>query len=147
VKTYVDTFTKSKASAYRSATQAIDHGTWTKVQLNNESYDVLSEFDSVTNYRFVASAAGYYMVFGQVTLSVAMADAIRLITRIYKNGSYVLSTDKSTGKLEDVNQNISGILSLAANDYLELWFNQSSGVSKDILKESGDTFMTVHRLS
>jgi len=147
VKAYVDnTGFQSKARGYRAAAQTIPQTEWTKVELNNESFDVLSEFDSTTNFRFTASQAGYYLVFGQVSSAYAVADGFRYITRIYKNGSFEISSDKSMGSAQYTNQSVSGIVYLAATHYLELWFYHTDA-SNDIVNTPGDTFMTVHRIS
>ena len=147
VKTYVDnTGFKSKARGYRATAQTIPQTEWTKVQLNYESFDVLGEFDNVTNYRFTASQAGYYLVFGQVSPAYAVPDGTRIITRIYKNGSMEISSDKVVGATAYTAQSVSGIVYLAATDYLELWYYHGDAAG-DIVLGSDDTFMTVHRIS
>ena len=56
--------------AYRNTTnQAISDDSWTKVQLNAESFDIGGEFDSTTNYRFTATTTGYYLVCGQIKIT------------------------------------------------------------------------------
>lgn len=50
------------ARAYRTATQVISDSVQTKVELNNEEYDIGGNFDAVTNFRFTAPVAGFYQV-------------------------------------------------------------------------------------
>ena len=54
---------QSAARAYLSgSSQTIPKNVWTKIELNNESYDIQSEFDTTTNHRFTATRAGCYLV-------------------------------------------------------------------------------------
>ena len=48
--------------AYRNANQTITHGTWTKVALDTEVYDVGGYFDHSSNYRFTPLVPGYYQI-------------------------------------------------------------------------------------
>ena len=66
IKTYADnTGFASKAHAFRDGTaQTIPSGSFTKVEWDVKEYDGLNEFDIVTNHRFTATDAGYYMVVG-----------------------------------------------------------------------------------
>lgn len=85
-KTETDAFfNKPCFSATRlNATQALSTGVLTKVQLKDEEFDLTNSFDSITNYRFQPTVAGYYqmdwgVVFdGTHTLGYA---------QLYKNGA------------------------------------------------------------
>jgi hypothetical protein len=70
-------------SAYRSGTQAYTSNTFTKIQLNTESFDTNSCYDSTTNYRFTPTVAGYYICTGQIQT----AAGTYVETDIYKNGA------------------------------------------------------------
>jgi hypothetical protein len=69
-------------SAYRSGTQAYTTNTYTKIQLNIESFDTNSNYDNATNYRFTPTVAGYYLCTGQIQTSAGTY----VETNIYKNG-------------------------------------------------------------
>jgi hypothetical protein len=69
-------------SAYRGGTQAYSSNTYTKVQINTESFDTNSCYDSTTNYRFTPTVAGYYICTGQIQTSAGTY----VETDIYKNG-------------------------------------------------------------
>jgi hypothetical protein len=69
-------------SAYRTGTQAYSSNTFTKIQLNTESFDTNSCYDSTTNYRFTPTVAGYYICTGQIQTSAGTY----VETDIYKNG-------------------------------------------------------------
>lgn len=62
---------KNFARAYRNSTaQNIPQATWTKVQLNGESWDLESTFDNATNFRFQPNVAGYYKVHWNVEFEI-----------------------------------------------------------------------------
>ena len=69
-------------SAYRTGTQSYTSNTYTKIQINTESFDTNSCYDSTTNYRFTPTVAGYYLCTGQIQTSVGTY----VETDIYKNG-------------------------------------------------------------
>lgn len=70
-------------SAYAASDQSITNNTFTKVQINTETFDTNSCFDSVTNYRFTPTVAGYYQVNGAIKPTTDAA----LFSVLYKNGS------------------------------------------------------------
>ena len=70
-------------SAYRGGTQAYSSNTYTKVQINTESFDTNSCYDSTTNYRFTPTVAGYYICTGQIQTSAGTY----IETDIYKNSA------------------------------------------------------------
>ena len=50
-------------SAKRTSNQAAGAtGVYTKIQFNVEEFDTTNAFDSVTNYRFQPTVAGYYQM-------------------------------------------------------------------------------------
>ena len=75
-------------SAYRdSSNQAISPSTWTKVQLNAESFDTNNCFDSTTNYRFTPNIAGYYIISASVSDEQSSTTPTRILAALYKNGA------------------------------------------------------------
>lgn len=73
-------------SAYQSATQTVSSGVFTKVSVNTEYFDTNNNFDSVTNFRFTPTVAGYYQISGGIRGSVTTGAALITAT-IYKNGA------------------------------------------------------------
>ena len=73
-------------SAYSGTSQNISNSTYTKIALNNETFDTANCFDSTTNYRFTPNVAGYYQINAAIFFA---ADAYLgyIIPTIYKNGS------------------------------------------------------------
>ena len=73
-------------SAYISTNQSITTNTFTKVALNTEEFDTNSNYDSVTNYRFTPTVAGYYQTNFVVSGSAGVYGAV-VANAIYKNGA------------------------------------------------------------
>jgi len=138
----------SKARAYLSSAQSIPHAAWTKINFNAESYDVLGEFDTTTNYRFTAQAAGYYAVSAIVSFA-ANAAGIRSFF-IKKNGTTIVTSGQliaSAGSSVITRLVASDILYLAANDYLEVFAYQDSGSSLNTDYGEYCVAVAIHRLS
>jgi hypothetical protein len=72
--------------ACRQSNQSISTNTWTKVQLNVEEFDTNNCFDSVTNYRFQPTVAGYYQLNATIYYT-GSAYCSAMYTQFYKNGS------------------------------------------------------------
>lgn len=73
---------------------------------------------NTTNGRFTAPIAGYYFVsFGVLT----NADESRLELRLRKNGAVILHANESTGTSDYGGAVASGVISLSANDYLDMF--------------------------
>ena len=104
--------------AYRSGTQTITASTYTKIQLNAESFDTNNCFDSTTNYRFTPTTSGYYQINATIQTN---SSGGRLIGMLYFNGTETtrFSYYPVSGAL-----NVSGSDIYYFNgttDYLELW--------------------------
>lgn len=69
-----------------SDTGALTASAVTKLQLNTELSDTLGYFDSATNYRFLPTKAGKYLVVGSVKFKTP-ADGNICIVNIYKDGA------------------------------------------------------------
>ena len=138
---------KSRVRAYlATAVQSLANITWTKILLNAENYDGLSEFDPVTNYRFTATAAGYYLVVGTINLQ-SPADQQWVVIDIRKNNVSTGQAAVSASGIKNIVPLVSNILYLVANDYLELWAYQDAGVAKNVGYGSEVTYLCIHRLS
>jgi len=137
--------TNVKARAYLSSDQLnLVNGTYTKVLLDAETYDVGADF---ANYKFTAPVTGYYLIIGSVLLTSVVISKVYDIC-IYKNnalasgGGYIpATTDNAFMKVQD-------ILLLNATDYIELFVRSMAGVNTvDIYGASTHTFMTIHLIS
>lgn len=133
-----------RARAYRNGSQAISGSGFTKMQLNAESYDSNSNFDSATNYRYTAPVAGYYQVCGNISVQ---SSTVRLVVVLYKNGAEVSrGFDYTSGSSLDFGGSFSDIIQLAATDYLEL-YGYFSGAATVVGSTVGQTFLSVHLIS
>jgi len=135
----------SKCRVYRSSDQSISSGDWTKVQFDVESYDGLNEY-SLTNYRFTAQAAGYYLINSHISMAIEAPKVLDV--RIYKNGATIINSTvhNSAGSGFRLTNSIVDILSLAADDYIEVWVWHNAGVDRSV-KSGTYSHMSIHRLS
>ena len=104
-------------SAYLSVSQSLTGGVTTKIAFDAEQFDLTSDYDSTTNYRFTPSVEGYY----QVNVSLYVDLAGRGFVRLYKNGSQELN-------MGDINSTNTRIVNGSAlvymngtTDYLEVY--------------------------
>ena len=111
-------------SAFRSGShQTISSSTWTKVQLNSETFDTANCYDPTTNYRFTPNVAGYY----QINFSIYAGNGTNqaILVSVFKNGvGYVQISNyaSSSGILDDWNTGGSTLVYLnGSTDYIELY--------------------------
>lgn len=115
-----------KFSAYRNGAWTDGNGAFAKVQFETELYDTGSNYDSATNYRFVAPIAGFYHF--DVTVASVVAGVQYSILALYKNGSVLRGLAQHTVPTgsNNVIQSGGATLQLAASDYIEV-FHQGTG--------------------
>ena len=140
----------SRAKAYlTTANQDIPDDTVTKIELNAVSYDKNSEFDIITDHRFITNKAGYYLVIGQITW-LPNDTPNYAVTKIYKNGSRILdSYNTRPANSLYTSVNVSDVVYLDVGDYLELWGYQDNGAGnvEVVVKDANRTFLTIHKIS
>lgn len=138
-----------KCRAYLSADQdniaGAGAGTY-KINLNAESYDIGSDFDT-GNYRYVAPVTGYYQVDACVTWESADFSAGTYITSIFVNGSeytqqytYQATASKFTAIP------ISDIVYAGAGQYIELKI-YTDDTNVDVYGGANSTFMSISLVS
>lgn len=135
-----------KARAYAGTNQSFSNGIGARVIFDTESYDTGSDFDSTTNYRFTAPVTGHYLIVVKVGIT-SPADQTLMQIDVKKNGSDLFRVSSVSSGTNDTSLNGSDIQSLDANDYVDVFFTQSSGTSKNIISGTGNTFIAVHLLS
>jgi len=137
----------SRARAYLSGSpQSIPDSTSTKIQLDTENFDELGEFDPVTNHRFTAQNAGYYLICGGVAY-LNPVDGGSYVARIHKNGAEITGQSLiAAANNKHITPVCTDIVYLDAGDYLELYTWHDSGVAKDAYNNTR-TFIAVHRIS
>lgn len=122
-------------SAYANTSQTVTVNTFTKVVLNNETFDTNNNFDSTTNYRFTPTVAGYYQ-FNAILHIEGTVTTTQFIIIIAKNGvtnPRLLDINPSTA----LGANGEGTFSASApliymngsTDYVELYGFYSGGTA------------------
>ena len=137
--------------AYRNGNQTINHSTVTKVQLNAESFDVNSKFDSSTNYRYTPASTGYYYLSAQASFESngsSGEEFRRLYIHIYKNGSTLVRKNlqfKDSGGDIILHYSVSVDTidnSTSASDYYEVFVEQNNPNGADNASVVGNTATT-----
>jgi hypothetical protein len=127
-------------SVYRSTNQTgVSSTTYTKVQLNTETFDTNSNFDPTTNYRFTPTVAGYYQINGSLSVE-ASSSVSRFFCTLYKNGSEVYrGTDVNATGFQSV---VGGVLFLnGSTDYVEL-YGWVTGTGIVFYGQAASTYLT-----
>jgi hypothetical protein len=131
-------YQSTKVRATNLATSQSLTSTPSKIILSHLEFDVLNEF-SITNYRFTANNAGYYLVTGCLGLSAT--STVNLYLYIYKNGA---EHSQIQGYYPLPNLTITDILYLNVGDYVELW--ASSGSKQSTIAGQTNIWMSISRL-
>jgi len=113
---------------------SVSDNTWTKVSFNTDVFDADGVFDT-SNNRFIAPAAGKYLLIGKVYIFPNTANGPKYMHRFYKNGSGAVkeitnvNLGGSNNYLAELALVNTTILDLAQNDYIEMYarFDAGSG--------------------
>ena len=139
---------------YRTTSnQTIATGTETKVQWNAEEFDIFSEFDLTTNYRFTTTTPGYYNITANITWSGLPAGDKHYWALIKKNGSIVaedLRHEMAAGDVDSVGaltNMVHTMLYLNKNDYIEIYVEHDGGANTDIYKGSNRSYLIIYRIN
>jgi len=135
---------------YSTNGQAPADSTETKVELDGESFDTDSAFDTST-YRFTVPTGkgGKYYVYGNIAVDAQDDnDVVHAYIRIKKNGDTDLldSYYNFSGNYpRDVAILVHGTVTLAAGDYIELYgyLNDADGSGRDFKGASGARLATL----
>ena len=131
---------------HAASAQAVADSTDTKVNLDTESWDTDSAFDT-SNYRFTVPSgqAGKYFFNGGIGYT-SLTDNDESRVMIYKNGSLVNWWKYFQGQNGTIAIQNSVVLDLAVSDYIELYAFQVSGGSKNTASGSTNTYLTGYKL-
>jgi hypothetical protein len=106
-------------SAYLGSNQTISSGVITKVQINTEEFDTNSNYDHVTNYRFLPTVAGYYQVTANAAITSIGTSYYQLY--IYQNGSN-FKQGPITAASGTYNNSVNALIYFnGSTDYIELY--------------------------
>jgi hypothetical protein len=132
-------------SVYRSADYTLSALSDTQFRFDSELYDIGADFDPVTNWRFTAPIAGYYLITAQVQIGgCAAGDSLSL--SIKKNGSStkVLSSVEVYKGVGTIQTKLAGVVYLAAGDYLTMYY--FAAAARAVNLNNYLTFMQIMRL-
>jgi hypothetical protein len=126
--------------AYGDADQVISTGTYTKVAYNVETYDTNNNYDT-TNYRFLPTVAGYYLINAYTEWQNTASTALRSLN-LYRNGSlFRRSQQQSFATSGNTAASFTGIIYFnGTTDYVEMYVIQSTGSNLSILNGNGSTY-------
>ena len=130
---------------------SVSNNTWTKVAFDTDVFDADGVFDT-SNNRFIAPAAGKYLLIGKMYVFPNSQNGPNYYTRFYKNGSaatkevVVIGLGSSDNYLAEVAVMNTTILDLAQNDYIELYARFKSG-SGTITFDSTESIFQGFRLA
>lgn len=114
--------------AYRStSSQTFSANTFTKVQLNTESFDTANCFDNTTNYRFTPNKAGYYQINANISANGAVSSEFAIQIRgngitANQGGNTAISLLGYIGMTTSTVFYFNG-----TTDYVELWVYVGGG--------------------
>lgn len=137
IKAYVDSVGGETPPTYSfravpSANQEIAAATWTKLNLQTETWDDGGNFDN-SDYRFIAPVAGYYFFTAWASVINLNAGhevifALKVNNTTYINGNIIRNW---TGAVSYIGGGVSSHLQLAATDYVEFWIYITTAESVD----------------
>ncbi len=131
--------------ATSSSATSLVSGNYTKVVFNTEVYDTDSAYDPSTNYRFtVPSGEGgkYWISSSWGADSGNDTDKISVFVRVNGNNKLgMVAVNKAYNTT-----NVSGVVVLAAGDYVETFAYQDSGTTYNVNTDATVTFFCGYKL-
>lgn len=110
--------------AYLSSNQTVTSGVITKVQCNTEEYDLGSNYDNATNYRFTPTTAGIYQINSLIQANGSSGTTIW----IYKNGSVIREGSRTAGAGAPMSFSTQVTMN-GSTDYIEFFAQVASGTT------------------
>ena len=137
-------------SVYASADTSLSDNSFVKVPFNTETFDTGSDFDSSTNYRFVAPTTDYYLITTQVGVQSNSDDGLYTQqSYIAKNGAEYIQKAQNFGNARARHHydSITVISYLSASDYIEVYTRTdwASASASNIYGGSKNTFINISR--
>ena len=129
--------------AFRNTSvQNVSGSTWTKVELNGETFDTDSCFDSTTNFRFTPNKAGYYKFTGSVDGEAQVSTSVFGRAAIYKNGSVAAQGVRAPAFGDEFASQVSDLIYLnGTTDYVELYgFIAAGSVNENFINGTSITY-------
>jgi hypothetical protein len=135
--------TKPAFSVSRNGNQSISNNTAEKIQWNQETFDIGSNFDHTTNYYFTAPITGIYQLQYNLRLENLDTAGAYVQIKIKKNSGTTLDTytidlnEEFTSDVDFTMATHASIYQLTASDTVYIEYHQSGGaVQTQIQSES-----------
>jgi hypothetical protein len=125
---------------YPAGNQVFATTTWTKIVLDTETFDTLSEFSA---NRFTAKFKGTYRISGSVTFAVGVANQSYYVN-IYVNGASHAYFQNDRGALTSIF--LDDIVYLAGGDYVELFVYTDNPAGATVSGGSAYTFLNIQEI-
>lgn len=137
---------RTRVHVYReTSVQSIPNSVVTKIQFNAEHFDDQNEFDSTTNYNCTVSTAGKYLIIAQARYAAVVADKI-VSCYIYKNNAVLKDSPIHTSHTGAICARTSALVTLAANDYIDIRTFHNFGGATDLSYGTQYTFLLIFRV-
>ena len=130
---------------YRSSGQTISTDTVTRVEFNASTIDGTGITNDPTNNRFTATAAGTYFIHASVTIVLLDGNFFDLYLK-KNNGAYSQTRIRASTNNADLSGQISDLITLAFNDYVEIFVQHNAGVDKGLTAGEGTTYFSIHQV-
>ena len=138
---------QSGCGVYISENQTIPNDTYTKVLFATKDFDTQNEFDAVTNNRFTCTKAGKYIITARARFQASVVGGGQQVC-IYKNNAIVHRTVTSRTDFSVVTTTqITSVLELAANDYIEIFVYHDVGENQIIYAEYSETSLHIAKVA
>lgn len=135
----------SKFSVYRNVVQVIPSPALTLIDIDTTNYDILSEYNLVTN-RFIPIEAGYYLFVGQINFENAVPANTVITIQIQMNGvAYGQVTYLKAGAGVSYMQCVA-VIYVTPNNFVNFYVAQNSGVNRNLLNGLDRTWFAGFRI-
>lgn len=135
---------RTNVRAFLNAAQSIPAATFTKVQFNSKTFDLRSEYDATTNYRWVCQLPGIYAVTCQIRFTGIAANKTIQVD-LYRNGGTQIATTQAYTTGADQSVFLASNVQCAVGDYLEIQFYQGDTVARNITGASNLTYLCIQQ--
>ena len=127
-------------NAYMNGAQTLSNTTYSKMEMDAEVYDSDGKYD-ISNYRFTPGTEGKYWVWGKFRMDTSTSIAASIIA-VYKNGSLI--SKFTEGQSNSTTRFFGQVITLDADDYIELYGYQNGGGTVTVNGGSADDQDTGH---
>jgi hypothetical protein len=135
---------RTNVRAFLNAAQSIPAATFTKIQFNSKTFDLRTEYDATTNYRWTCQLPGIYAVTCQVRFTGIAANKVIQLD-LYRNGGTQLATTQAYTTGADQSVSLTSNVQCAVGDYLEIQFYQGDTVARNITGATNVTYLCIQQ--